>query len=318
MGNVRGNVRSVDCELRDRAIQWLTSPNNGPVLPDGGVLSWVNPKHEGYRYPEAAAWLLALLTEEDGPPDLRGKMAAALERSVSSNGSCGRNGYGYVFDTAIVYSALQKHAASGGKLIDATVLPRLLEFVSRKIRQQLSVWPSGGLNGAWSAQYGCHLLRVAGILAATGERELASKVFNDLIRLEHAGRFRNHARTDTTYLHAHCYATQGLLMLGEGGIDQAYEIAERSAHWLAGVLNDDGGIPAWYHLGQTTGPSRGDATAQAVRIWSAIDQTAFADSIDCGMRFLASLQTQSGGLRYDIESNDVNTWVTTFTVQALR
>jgi len=44
-----------------RMVAWL---ERDPLAPDGSVLSWVNPEHPGYAYPEAAGLLLGLLSDE--------------------------------------------------------------------------------------------------------------------------------------------------------------------------------------------------------------------------------------------------------------
>jgi hypothetical protein len=287
------------------AQDWLL--RGAPVLDDGGVLSWVNAAHPGYRYPEIAGLLLAFLNAQhdarDGASELRERVRSALLRDVEPHGAAGRNGQYYVFDTAIVYSVAPSQP--------------LLDFIKRGVETRSPVRPPvPDHSRTWSTHYGSHLLKVAGVLAGAGCVSLATQLWEDLLPLAEGGRFRNHAGTEHTYLHAHCYAVQGLLDLTSHGFDGAKRLADAGGEWLALAQREDGGIPAWHDGATPQGPSRGDATAQAVKIWSDLDAPAFAREIAQGREFLAALQHPSGGLRYEPGSEDVNTWVTIFAAEA--
>ena len=57
---------------------WLRSPD--VITVDGAVMSWVNPAHPGYSYPEIAGYMLSDLA-------FRGRHTAALAQS-SSRAAC--------------------------------------------------------------------------------------------------------------------------------------------------------------------------------------------------------------------------------------
>lgn len=88
----------------EKMLHWLT--RGGPLLPDGSVLSWVNTRHPGYGYPEAAALLLRLLATEVPGVVQRTAIANRLVQSISPCGGVGKNGREYVFDAAMALSAL--------------------------------------------------------------------------------------------------------------------------------------------------------------------------------------------------------------------
>jgi hypothetical protein len=60
-----------------------------------------------------------------------------------------------------------------------------------------------------------------------------------------------------------------------------------------------------------------DATAQAARLWLLHDRTRYADAISRALGFLAACQTPQGGILYTPERDDVCSWSTMFTLQAV-
>jgi hypothetical protein len=147
---------------------------------------------------------------------------------------------------------------------------------------------------------------------------LAESLLAGLLPLYAAGRFRIHADSSVTYVHAHCYAVEGLLCLQRRGLAEVGGVARDCAGWLAQIQAANGGIRAWHDGTHASGPLRADATAQAVRIWSCVNRRAFGDAIGRALGFLGRLQSVSGGICYEPGSGDVNTWATVFAVQAVR
>ncbi len=301
---------------------WL---RRAPLKPDGAVLSWVNPEHPGYPYPEAAGFLLELLAQ-DGvrTAALRERIAVRLARDVSPRGGCGRDGVEYLFDTAVVLTGLLAHERAGG-VLTVRLKDRLFGFLDSALRfRRATSAPISG-DGHWSASYGCHQLRVLTCLEACRQGGLgddcdglASRLMEDLLPLFRGGRFRIHARSQRTYLHAHCYALEGLLGLTRRNGSNLRPVVRESAEWLAGVQRPCGGLPAWHDGRRAWGLCRTDATAQAVRLWSEVDGQAFARSITRGLAWLTRMQHRSGGLPYQSGSADLNTWATVFTVHAAK
>lgn len=300
-------------------LRWLQSDD--VVLPDGSVLSWCNPAHPGYRYPEAGALLLSLLAQRvDSPKDLEARIASSLRAAISPMGGVGRDGEDYLFDTAMVLSALLAHERGAG----SAEVSQLYEFIARAIpSRQATMGGPGASNARWSRSFGAHLLKVALAIAAYGDHHgdprcasLTEQLLDDLLPLFDGSRFRIRHGSSETYLHAHCYALEGLLGLELRRPRGFADILRRGAQWLADLQRPGGGLPAWYGTAGAHGASHADVAAQAIRIWAAVDRDGFAEPIEAALGFLSRLQCAAGGLRYRPGSDDVNTWASVFAVQA--
>lgn len=303
-------------------LNWLVGDRI--LLPDGGVLSWDNPSHPGYRYPEAAGLLLMLLAQQ-GPAwrfqcDL---LVRGLIQDRSQAGGYGRGGHDYAFDTAIVLSAVLAHQQGGGTIPDPELPHTLLDFLDAVLQSRQATRLSAADTTHWSYSYGCHLLKVVRALASYHDvyRDprclvLIRSLCMDLLPLYTQGRFRIHHRAQESYLHAACYAVEGLLCLESRALATVGPLIQHCAEWLAETQAPGGGFRAWHDGRSAYGPLRADVTAQAVRIWSCVNRLRFKDSIQRALDFLAELQTPVGGLSYEPGSADVNTWATIFAVQA--
>jgi hypothetical protein len=306
-------------------LGWLVSPS--VVSSDGRVSSWSNPRHPGYPYPEIAGYLLSLLAlEGDSTLDIRDRIARRLVGDMSRSGGVGRGGADYVFDSAMALAGLIAHESAGGTLPDARSVDRLFDFVSANLAAgRVGIGLSTATPDHWSVSYGCHLLKVVIALCAYDERYPASttralvdRLVSELTRLYDNGRFRVNADSSLTYLHSCCYAVEGLLVLQGRHRGEYGDLIRGSARWLAEIQSSEGGLHASHDGRNAFGSLHTDATAQAVRIWSLVDPTAFREHIDRGVGFLAEMATPIGGLRYEPGSDDVNTWATIFGLQAVR
>lgn len=258
---------------------------------DGAVPSWVNPRHPGFAYPEAAAIVLRLLAQEPDPP------RATIDRLVRYVRSepAGKDGRVYTFDRGVVMAGLLRAG------VDVGDEP---ERIASAIERGIAVEPAAPLR--WSTIVGPHFLKLA--IFARGR--LRDALVPLLPTLAEGGRIPT-PPLPTTYVHAHCYATEGLLALGE------MHDAHRAAAWLAEIQTRDGGVPREHDGRCSAGPQHADATAQAVRLWCCIDRSHFAHAIDRALGFLDRLVDPTGGVRYSDASDDVNTWATAFAIQAL-
>jgi hypothetical protein len=261
------------------------------VGPDGAVPSWVNPRHPGYAYPEAAAIVLRLLAQEPDPP------RATIDRLVRFVRSqpAGKDGRVYTFDRGVVMAGLM----SAG--VDVGDEP---ERIASAIEQRIAVEPAAPLR--WSTIVGPHFLKLA-VFARGRLRDALLALRPTLVE---GGRISTPPLA-TTYVHAHGYATEGLLALGE------MHDARRAAAWLAEIQTREGGLPREHDGHRSAGPQHADATAQAVRLWCCIDRAHFASAIDRALAFLDRLVDPIGGVRYSDATDDVNTWATAFAIQAL-
>jgi hypothetical protein len=270
----------------------------GVVGPEGAVPSWLNPRHPGFAYPEAAAIVLRLLALEPEPP--RGVLDRLTHFLATK--PAGKDGRVYTFDRGIVMAAL----ATAGLPVGEEP-----QRIAHAIAEGIAVQPVAPAR--WSTVLGPHLLKLAiaaHLVGGAGERALLQALVPLRPLLVDGGRIPTPPRSDT-YVHAHCYAAEGLLALGD------LDTARRAAVWLAEIQTTAGGLPQTHDGRIASGPHPADATAQAVRLWCCIDRSQFAPAIDRGLAFLDGLVDASGGLRYSDASDDVNTWATAFAIQAL-
>jgi hypothetical protein len=325
---------------RARLLAWLSA---APLLPDGAVLSWHNPAHPGYPYPEAAGLLLGLLSQEPGDQRaLRDRIAARLCADISPRGAVGRAGVDYLFDSGIALHGLLLHRDHGGHLDDPLALDRLGEAILSDLRARAPRSPLAPAPQRWSDAYGCHLLKL--ILPLQRWRpgdprvhDAIERLLHDLLPLWRGDRFVTHAASDRTYLHAHCYALEGLAALADPWRARTWPIVQAGAAWLADVQDHRGALPAWHDGHRPSGPHPADIIAQALRLWllcqDMTPKTCFReqglrgadplrDSGDRALAALAARQRPSGGLTYlapdDPERpDDLNTWSAVFAAQAL-
>jgi len=309
----------------DRAalLRWLVS--DAVVSADGQVWSWHNPAHPGYAYPEAGGLWLALLARQPevsrAPLD---RVAAWLSR-CEQRGELGRDGRRYLFDRGMVLAGRLAWAERSAR--DLAPERPAVEALLVDLAARRPVDPPGG-SERWSARFGPHLLKLALPLATWAERGATPPPGPALVSLLDAlrpafddGRVRPALPDEPTYLHAHCYAAEGLwrlsTVLPEPRAREAEALARQAAAWLARVQRPDGGLPPWHDGQRGWGPAPADVAAQAVRLWSGLDPQRHREAIERALIFLAELSRPDGGVRYHEHCDDQNTWATLFTVQAL-
>lgn len=288
--------------LDERALRrWLLGRDL--IAPDGRVYAWINPESPGEPYDEATA-LLARLYGWMGRFDLQHRLGAVLDELVGRQGWLGRDGIDYVFDTALALTSLRTPTPATARVVARLLAGRACEPVTRE--------------GWWSQMYGAHHIKCAIPLALLGRRKIAEAVADGLVADCFDGeRFRIHAASARTYVHSHCYALEGLLVLGTHP-----EVLRAGADWMVSIQEPDGALPAWSLNVVVPGPRfPSDIVAQAVRIWAALDRDAYARPIERGLSRLAALQDRgTGGIAYAAAegSADLNSWVGAFALQAAR
>lgn len=301
---------------RDEMLAWL---ERAPVTPEGLILSWSNGAHPGYPYPEAAGLWLGLFAAERAPADVEHRVASALLRGVSADGSVGRRGLQYPFDTAVAVRGLLAFERAGGTIEDPATLARMFDFVCRSIRERIAVVPPVE-EDRWSTRYNPHLLKLVIVLSEWNARaadERSAKLTEQLHAELQPKALSWLEGATPRYSHSVCYATEAMLHLARAGAPGSAEGAARAGEWLAAHQVEGGGIPAWSGPGPETRLAS-DATAQAISIWSELDRKRYAASIDRALSHLARAQHESGGIRYAETGDDVNTWCTVFALDALR
>jgi hypothetical protein len=298
---------------RDQVARWLCSPR--VVDSRGRILSWHNPDHPGYPYPEAAGLWLSWAawrreTGQDGPDDDRvRRVANPLREELDRRGGVGRGDHLYLLDTCVALDGMARVTASHD--IRPCDTGRSVPLLARFVGEETPIWPPAPEEGRWSSSWGTHHLRSAGLLRR------AASVLVDGELADLAGAIRALATRDTgaspDYVHARAYAVEGELLLAAypgppGGVDVLGELAG-----LAGLQADDGHLPAW---SDGSGGARGDATAQVARLWALVDREEFTDPLQRALAFLAARQDTAGGIPYDAARGDRNTWAAVFTDQA--
>ncbi|HEY1920736.1 MAG TPA: hypothetical protein VGH27_34640 [Streptosporangiaceae bacterium] len=321
-------------------VRWLASGDLG--TPSGHCLSWWNPDHAGYAYPEISGLLLRLLALADVAPARRQGLRHALLEGYAPGQAVQRGGQGYTFDTAMALAGLlattqpadlagtaRDRAAGGADLGRAALGWTTLLITAAQEADAAPGQPAGGRPAAgtrWSMAFGAHQAKVCGALLEA-ERVLGPRPdLSDAITAcataalavqEDDGRFRIHAASPLTYTHSHCYAVEGLLMRAAARRGANLHEAAAGAAWLAAAQQPDGSLRAWHDGRTAAGPARADATAQALRIWVLVDHDRFAGQADRARGFLSGLCASPRGLRYEPGSGDVNAWATIFATQAL-
>lgn len=306
-------------------LDWLCSDNVIQAR-DGHVISWFNPTHPGYAYPEAAGLLLSLLVAHDLGKSIQKSIVLGLTDDASKTTGLGKEDREYLFDTSIVLSALLAYVKTGELLPEPELPNRLFQFITYLLSEKRATNDEAiKQSERWSLGYNCHMLKVVICLAAYYEQysdpkciDLIEDIIHDFLPLYQDGYFYTDSQSSNIYIHANCYAVEGLICLQQKGFKDFSMTISKCAEWLATIQQADGGIPSWYDEQNTIFTSHADTTAQAVRIWSFVDRGLFQAEISFALDFLKRLQSPEGGLYYCSESKDINTWATIFAVQAIQ
>jgi hypothetical protein len=299
-----------------RLQRWLQRPRLR--CHDGQILSWLNPAHGGYPYPEATAlWLswAAWRAERGEPVPRDGARAAAgwLRRALEEQGGIGREGLHYVFDTGLAFHALVRAARIPGLAgLEPAGLAPLSACLDRFLETDSPVLPGQPSHPRWSDRWEGHLLRAAALVARAARWLHDEASWQRALRL--AERARRLAPEEPCYVHALAYQAEGELLLATLGVAGRRPLAERDGERLARLQRPDGLLPAWSDRPQS---ARLDATAQAARLWSALDPQGYRAPIQAAVEALGRCQHPSGGLPYAPGRGDLNTWVGLFADQAL-
>jgi hypothetical protein len=297
----------------ERWIRWLANPvARDPAT--GLWLSWCDPKHPGYAYEEATAWVILVAAGLRQRPNARPLLVAAeqalgpLSECVRARGGLGRDGRVYAFDTAVGLAACL--AWGGAHEIASTLLGTLLSMCDR--RRAVEDGPTLGqerVDTRWSEAWGGHLLWLAGPLRAAGEAQQAATLVRDLLpRLRREdGLLRIHGANDTVYAHGALYGAEGLMAAGHVADARAVVTA------LLRGPGDGALVPAWPLRSQASG--RADATAQALFLATATQAPVSDSRLEGARRALQRLTAEEGGLRYESGSADLNTCATAFALR---
>jgi Prenyltransferase and squalene oxidase repeat len=319
-------------EMYEKIIDWLV--NSKIRNKDGAVYSWLNPKKEGYIYPEIIGYYTKLFSylysveKKDKFRELAISSADYISSILSKNGSVSRGGIEYVFDTGICLSGmLSLNKINSLKENHKKSIDAMARFIKNALSKKTPAFKEGKPlfdNSKWSLSYSSLLIKTAISLIEYGKYSnnaeyisFTENIVNEIISKTFRGKyFSINEFKDTAYVHPHCYATEGLCFLKINGYPKYSDIIQKSAQWLSEIQNDDGSINNWYNSNEIK-EKQGDATAQSIRIWLFEDKIKYKKNIEKAISFLKTLQSPEGGLYYNNNSKDVNSWVSMFASQAL-
>ena len=308
-----------DLSVPDRGAlsAWLETPELRCV--DGQLLSWHNPSHPGYPYPEATAlWLswAAWRSEQrlPGPPKTAVRATAGwLHRQLSRNGAIGRHGRRYAFDTGLAFHALVRAARAPGLIeLQPQALAPLSAGLDVFLDADAPALPPSEGPGRWSDRWVGHHLRSAALVLRAGRwlgcdatQARAQRILDRVTPM---------AVDRDSYLHTLAYQAEGELLLTHMGLADHGARVRAVCERMAQLQRPDGLLPGWSQRPQS---ARCDTTAQALRLWVATDPERFAEPCIAALSALGHCQHTSGGLPYEPGGRDLNTWVSLFADQAL-
>ncbi len=309
-----------------RQVDWLL---DGPIrLGDGTLAAWAEGSEPSHVYEESTGYLITLLcflyrlTADERYEVEAGRTVRALAATLGSREGCGRDGVLYLFDTSVclralaaffaIFPAAEESREPGLARTLAGVLARTAQSLAE--RRAACVPERGGANedaGRWSTVFGPHLIKSISNMSPGGGpwRSIADELIS---RWYPGGQFRPDSGGSPAYLHAHCYAVEGMLALQ----DVPRQVVERVTVLLAEEQAESGGIPRWWP-GDQDPVLAADATAQAVRLWLLLDRERFQDNIRRGTAYMGQILGPGGGVLYSPRRNHENSWATIFAVQAL-
>ena len=293
-------------------LDWLLK---GPVRrEDGRLAAWVEGGRPAYAYQESTGYLLSLLayvhhlTGNTHYMEEAALSATALEKDVGKKQGCGRDGAVYLFDTAVCLRGLGRLNGQGSP----TLVDRFSTTVSALLQSRRSVDPLGANPEKWSQMFGPHLFKAVHLASPwidfNGNGAGTAQIAEELTQLlRRRGALSEHPEK-RVYHHALCYAAEGLLGLRERGYHQLEKPLDEIVEVLASRQGLDGGIPRWWPDENQEAAS--DATAQAIRLWQALDSDRYAEAIRRGLDFLDRQSAPEGGVRYSSAVDHVNSWTT--------
>lgn len=315
--------------IADELLEWLISSDIRTQ--EGGLFAWIGSEGPSFIYTEVTAYFVKLclyaesLYKNACIYDKIGNSINYLIKELTDNdGKIIHRGNAYVFDTAMVLSALMAINSKYGIIPDLPV-KKGIQFIINCLNNRKGIERFHGiLQDRWSTRYSPHLLKVLPILCdysslySTGIsneiNELIPKVVEDFIisKSVDPSFFSDYP----VYTHSFCYAMEGLLGMKSRGEKNLDEIIKKGIQILSEWQNDDGSFYNWQGRGENAVIRLTDATAQAIRLFIAGDSQKYNNNIEKGLEYLATKKSPEGGLFYDENNVHRNACATIFSVQA--
>ncbi len=309
------------------ALDWLCK--SGIQDNKGGFYAWYDTTKCEYSflYPEITGYAIRLLCKahkQTGSNYLSQAVKAAdwLLSIQTGNGSFFCKQFPktgtydesfYVFDAGIIASALIDiyKLTANDEYIKAALKTMNYLLSLQKIDGSFNAASTvqGSLlnNSYWSQTSGCHHLKLLLPLLQTYDLTLDSrylkaskKLLNWGLSLQMPnGQFLDFNNAKTTYTHAHCYATEGLLGAFEC-LDPKTAVGvnkkiEKSLSWLLNRQNDDGSFYNW-NDNRLEKTKVSDALSQALKLYLLTSKSS-ARNLEKGFAFLKQAQLLEGTRR---------------------
>ncbi len=278
-------------EALEAGVRWLGSSG---LWRDGQVRWGRRSGRFGFVYTEATAYGLLLLLRLGRSDDRVVATAASLIDAQDPSGAFTHSpgaDEAFTFDTAICVAALAELAEQDGTAAARDAALRggrwLLSaqkesgsFHARYVPSRAVFDQGAGAGTFWGDDSAIHakvslaLLRCESLVPGEGFLSAAVRACEWTTNLQLPdGRIRECSSSEATYLHAHCYATEGLLATAEryphAHLQRA---AEAALTWLSRIQKRRGSVPSWLPARRRPTMSATDATAQTIRLWLASDE----------------------------------------------
>jgi len=191
--------------------------------------------------------------------------------------------------------------------------------------------------GSYHAKISIGLLKLNYVMEDEKLKKSVNNLCNWVLKLQRPdGKIKNNENSEDIYIHAHCYATEGLLYSSQELRNNEFKKAGlEGARWLVNAQNSKGGISRWHLNGnEFSSDENTEALAQTIRIWLIINTLYpqydfFHPFIEKALDHLLDLQCldsednkTKGGFYYAMMDNKIvphiNSCATFFSIQALQ
>lgn len=236
----------------------------------------------------------------------------------------------YTFDSAVCGTSLIKYfkiTNKEGTLVAVRQTADSLLKLQQPDGSISAVIPEVYESNHWSQRFNIHHAKVAMFWTEAGEVLQDSRYIEaaerlcDLIlsRQTRNGFFR--LQDERGYIHAHCYACEGLLFVGRALQEVKYEeSALKGVSWLSKFQNIDGSMNQRF---PKNGDTAVDILAQSIQLWLIHEKQKFSNNISRGINTLIRQQYLNGSVSirgafpYSSSIHDANSWSTMFAIKAL-
>ncbi|HTZ11650.1 MAG TPA: hypothetical protein VMD04_04675 [Candidatus Margulisiibacteriota bacterium] len=285
----------------------------------------------------AAQWIIENALDDSGGVKARLYGDECLAESHYSF----EDGNIFSFDTGMVlYALINLYKVTGENLYlekSKAIAAFLLDTMLQRDGSMAAIFNSGSKKGIesydkWSNQPGAFHAKVSLGLVDLFEvtrdgrhKEAALELCDFAIGLQEAssGRFITNKSDNTTHLHPHSYAIEGLWYAGVNfGVSRFIDSARRATKWMLHQASGSG-LNELYNpsSGKFNDFQRSDILAQALRLALLFGIKDRQEELKVALlqyQYRQEETVQEGGLFFSKDSRHLNSWCTMFALQALK